>query len=179
MSPINLHRQSCRGHGHDAKQFARFALRPSERTNFVYSISKHLSCNCTGTLLHQTQLDCFTKSCICGRQPMIAVLAADDLKVEVGLTAQQHRPKDAPVYSPYCTGPGSFVTPQLIIRQDAGIGAHTCDGLGQHQSRREECYFRFRKDSLLFLAGSPLSPPLSSQSRTTIDKALFKTSDAR
>ena len=179
MSPINLHRHSCRGHGHDAKQFARFAFRPSERTNFVYSISKHLSCNCTGTLLHQTQLDCFTKSCICGRQPMIAVLAADDLKVEVGLTAQQHRPKDAPVYSPYCTGPGSFVTPQLIIRQDAGIGAHTCDGLGQHQSRREECYFRFRKDSLLFLAGSPLSPPLSSQSRTTIDKALFTTSDAR
>ena len=131
------------------------------------------------TLLHQTLLDCFTRSCICGRQLMIAVLAADDLKVEVGLTAQQHRPKDAPVYTPYCTGPGSVVTPKLIIRQDAGMGAHTCDGLGHHQLRRAECYFRFRKDSLLFLAGSPLSPPLSSQSRTTIDKALFKTSDAR
>ena len=177
MSPINLHRHSCRGHGHDAKQFARFAFRPSEsKLRLQHQQKSQLQLY---TLLHQTLLDCFTKSCICGRQPMIAVLAADDLKVEVGLTAQQHRPKDAPVYTPYCTGPGSVVTPKLIIRQDAGMGAHTCDGLGQHQSRREECYFRFRKDSLLFLAGSPLSPPLSSQSRTTIDKALFTTSDAR
>ena len=74
MSPINLHRHSCRGHGHDAKQFARFAFRPSERTNFVYSISKNLSCNCppspdTAGLLHQKlHLRASTYDCRTGRR---------------------------------------------------------------------------------------------------------------